>query len=224
MKSFIVHRAISLRAGPHPRALSLGGAPSARFPPAGHPNAAAASGTPAPRSGRGRFTSETGTTLIETSVAAAILLVVMAGLLSMASFATSITENQGHLAARTTEYAQDKMEQLLALAYGDAVSDTTFFPAAAAGGTGLTVGGSSDPSAPVTGYVDYLDQSGNLLCSVAAPCTSTPKTGWFYKRVWQISSPSTNLKQVTVTAIVATSVAKAIQPRSTVVALKTSPF
>ena len=29
------------------------------------------------------------------------------------------TENQGHLAARTTEYAQDKMEQLLVLAYGD---------------------------------------------------------------------------------------------------------
>src|SRR5437867_1216706 len=41
-------------AGPHPRSLSLGGAASPRFPPAGHPNAGAALGTPAPRSGRGR--------------------------------------------------------------------------------------------------------------------------------------------------------------------------
>jgi beta-lactamase regulating signal transducer with metallopeptidase domain len=42
-------------AGPHPRSLSLGGASSTRFPPAGHPNAAAALGAPAPRSGRRRF-------------------------------------------------------------------------------------------------------------------------------------------------------------------------
>src|SRR5262245_30952235 len=176
------------------------------------------------RSALRQVQDDAGSMLIETLVACTILIIVMAGVMSIGVVSMTTTENQGHLAARTTEYAQDKMEQLLALAYGDAVSDTTFFPAAAAGGTGLTVGGSSDPSAPVTGYVDYLDQSGNLLCSVAAPCTSTPKTGWFYERVWQISSPSTNLKQVTVTAIVATSVAKAIKPRSTVVALKTSPF
>ncbi len=43
-----------MRVGPHPHALSLGGAASPRFPPAGHPNAAAALGTPAPRSGRRR--------------------------------------------------------------------------------------------------------------------------------------------------------------------------
>src|SRR5215467_2472138 len=58
---------------------------------------------------RSIVTSERGTTLVETAIALAILLVVMAGLLSMAAFATSLTENQGHLAARTTEYAQDKM-------------------------------------------------------------------------------------------------------------------
>ena len=57
-----------------------------------------------------------------------MLLVALVGLLSMASLATAITENQGHLGARTTEYAQDKMEQLLELTYGDAQSDTTVFP------------------------------------------------------------------------------------------------
>jgi len=39
----------------------------------------------------------------------------------MALFAVSMvtTENQGHLQARASEYAQDKMEQLLSLAYTD---------------------------------------------------------------------------------------------------------
>ena len=44
------------------------------------------------------------------------LMTIMAlGLLPLGVIATTTTENQGHLAARTTEYAQDKLEQLLAL-------------------------------------------------------------------------------------------------------------
>ena len=65
--------------------------------------------------------SERGTTLIETVIATSLLLVVTIGLLSMAAIATVYTENHGHLEARTTEYAQDKMEQLLALVYTDQV-------------------------------------------------------------------------------------------------------
>src|SRR5258708_9160070 len=80
------------------------------------------------RAARQALTSEQGTTLIETAIATAILLVVMAGLMGMAALASSITENQGHLSARTTEYAGDKMEQLLELTYGDAQSNTTVFP------------------------------------------------------------------------------------------------
>jgi hypothetical protein len=166
------------------------------------------------------LTSERGTTLIETAIALGILFVVMAGLLSMAALATSLTENQGHLGARTSEYAQDKMEQLLALTYGDATSNTAVFPAPVTGGTGLAVGGSSNPAVVVTGYVDWLDVNGNLLASVG----TTAPTGWYYKRVWQISSPSTDLKQVTVTTIVKSSIAHAILARSTVAALKTLPF
>ena len=172
------------------------------------------------RRARERVRSEAGSSLVEAVVATMILLVTMGGLLGLGGTAAQTTENQGHLAARTTEYAQDKMEQLLALAYGDTASNTTVFPATNAGGTGLAVGGSSDPSAPAADYVDYLDQNGNLLVAVgvAAPA------GWFYKRVWEISSPSVNLKQITVTAIVARSVAGAVLPKSTVAALKTSPF
>ena len=169
-----------------------------------------------------RLRGEAGTTLIETAIASAILVVVMAGLMGMAALATSITENQGHLMARTTEYAVDKMEQLLELTYGDAQSNTTVFPTVNSGGTGFAEGGSSNPSAPVNGYIDYLDQNGNVLCTVNDPCGTTPPSSWFYKRVWQVSVESTNLKQVTVTSIVRSSVGRAKLPQSTVSAYKTN--
>lgn len=167
-----------------------------------------------------RLRSETGLSLIETAVALSLQMVLLAGLLGVGSVATVITENQGHLAARTTEYAQDKMEQLLALTYGDATSNTAVFPVTAAGGTGLAIGGSSNPASPAAGYVDYLDQNGNLLAAVG----TTAPAGWYYKRVWQISLPAANLKQITVTATVAWSVGKSIIPQSTVTSLKSSPF
>ena len=166
-------------------------------------------------------TSEAGLILVETLVATAVLLVVAVGVMSLAAVAVSTTEDQGHLVARTTEYAQDKMEQLMALAYGDVTSNTAVFPTSNSGGTGLAVGGSSNPNAPVAGYVDYLDPNGNLLAGTGAP------RGWFYKRAWQISTPAgtTNIKQITVTTIVAVSVgARGQLPQSTVICLKTLPF
>jgi hypothetical protein len=168
-----------------------------------------------------RLKSETGTSLIEVTVASAILIVVMAGLMGMASVATSITENQGHLGARTTEYSVDKMEQLLELTYGDVQSNTTVFPSVNNGGSGLAVGGNSDPATPVVNYADYLDQSGNVLCTAGTPCTATPPATWFYKRVWQVSIPSANLKQITATTIVRAGFARAQLSRSTVSAYKT---
>jgi pilin/secretion family protein with methylation motif len=166
-----------------------------------------------------RWRSEAGVTLIETTIAAAILLVGMLGLLSMGALATVLTENHGHLEARTTEYAQDKMEQLLALAYTDAASNTVVFPAAAAGGTGLAVGGSTDTSAPVNGYVDWLGTDGGLLGG-----GTTAPTGWQFQRVWQITTPSTGIKQITVVSRVRVSVGNALTPKSTVVAIKSSQF
>jgi Flp pilus assembly protein TadG len=178
---------------------------------------------------RHRFSDESGTTLIETMIACGILAVGVAGLMGLSSMAMSVTENQGHLSARTTEYAVDKMEQLLELTYGDAQSNTTFFPSINSTGTGLggnlavgTSAGSADAAAPVVGYADYLDSSGNVLCTALSPCTATPPPSWYYKRVWQISVPSDNLKQITVTAIVRTSVARAMISQSTVSAFKTN--
>jgi hypothetical protein len=173
---------------------------------------------------RQALTSDQGTTLIETAIATAILLVVMAGLMGMAALASSITENQGHLSAHTTEYAGDKMEQLLELTFGDAQSNTTVFPSVDTGGTGLALGGSSNVATPAVGYADYLDASGNVLCTVATPCTATPPAKWYYKRVWQVAyaTGSTTLKKITVTATVKTSVANALISKSTVAAYKTN--
>jgi hypothetical protein len=171
---------------------------------------------------------EEGTSILEVVIASAILVTLMAGLMSLVGLAISTTENQGHLAARTTEYAQDKMEQLLALTYNDTTSDTRVFPAANSGGSGLLVGGSSDPNAPVALYVDYLEENGDLCVAgnaeCGAPVGTTAPTGWFYKRVWQITQVSTDLKQVTVTATIARGFGGAMKATSTLTVLKSRPF
>ncbi len=179
---------------------------------------------------------ESGMSLLETMIALTVLVLVSVGIMSMAAIAIKTTENQGHLQSRAAEYAQDKMEQLLSLAYGDGDppatygTDTTQFPACppptCTTGTGLAVGGSSDPSNPVStpgsGYVDYLDTSGN---------PSSASQNWFYIRVWQIDKPTgtTNLKRITVTAQVRNTIGgtqsgAGALPSATVVSLKTSPF
>jgi prepilin-type N-terminal cleavage/methylation domain-containing protein len=176
--------------------------------------------------------AQAGMTLLETMIALAILLVVAAGVMGLAGVAVSTTETQGHLAARTAEYAQDKMEQLLALKFCDGTTDTTVFPAVVNNtGTGLagctnptaqtptaSAGGGLSTTAPTTGYVDYLDASGNLVASTAS---------WEYVRVWQITVPagSVGLKQITVLAKANHAVGgSAVVPQATVAALKTFPF
>ena len=164
--------------------------------------------TPQPRGD-----SERGLSIVECVFAISLMTVLALGLMPLGVIATLTTENQGHLAARTTEYAQDKLEQLLSLSFGDASTDTRVFPAADAGGSGLAAGGSSDPAAPADQYVDYLDVDGTLVPSagVAEP------NGWFYKRVWSITNVSNSLKELTVTAIVKNSIGGTGQvPQSTV--------
>ena len=148
-----------------------------------------------------------------------IMAVLAAGLMSMAAIALTQSENQGHLAARTAEYAQDKMEQLLVLSYGDTTSDTRVFPATNSGGTGLALGGSDDPNAPAAGYVDYLDARGNLL-----PSTGGAPAGWFYVRAWKIVTITPSLREVRVTTTVARSIGRQKRPTATLVTLKTFPF
>jgi hypothetical protein len=160
-----------------------------------------------------RHDSERGLSIVECVFAISLMTVLALGLMPLGVIATLTTENQGHLAARTTEYAQDKLEQLLSLSFGDASTDTRVFPAADAGGSGLAAGGSSDPAAPADQYVDYLDVDGTLVPSAGG----VEPNGWFYKRVWSITDLSNSLKELTVTAIVKNSIGGTGQvPQSTV--------
>ena len=184
-----------------------------------------------PKRFRGRR-SEAGMTLIETMIALAILLIVASGLMGLAVVATVTTENQGHLATRTAEYAQDKMEQLMSLKFGDETSDTISVNCVLylvntdcdSGAAGLAVGGSLDFAAPVDDYVDYLDAQGNTLGGGAVP-----PADWFFMRVWNVTNPGGDilLKQITVSCMtryqVGTMESGALLA-STVTSLKTSPF
>jgi len=165
--------------------------------------------------------NEKGFSLIESMFAITLLTIVALGILPLGMLASATTENQGHLVARATEYAQDKLEQLLALTFPDTTSDTRVFPAADTGGSGLTVGGSSNPDAPVALYVDYLDVHGSLLAAV----DTTPPASWYYTRVWQVEAEGAELKKVTVTTTLKSAVGGIGRiPRATVSAMKTFPF
>ncbi|OFV95813.1 MAG: hypothetical protein A3H94_07025 [Acidobacteria bacterium RIFCSPLOWO2_02_FULL_60_20] len=173
-------------------------------------------------------------TLIETIIALAILFIVAAGLMGLGVVATVTTENQGHLATRTAEYAQDKMEQLLSLKYGDDTSDTIsaacvlyLVDDACNTAAGLLPGGDLDFDSPDDDYVDYLDREGNPLGGGAvAPA------GWVYMRVWRIDDNATdgtlpaNLKRITVACKTSSTVTMQSGDRlsATLTSLKTFPF
>jgi Tfp pilus assembly protein PilV len=140
-----------------------------------------------------------GITLVETMIACVVLLVGFVGTMSLFSVAVVRNSTKGEIGTLVTEYAQDKMEQMMALSYSDATSNTTVYPSQATGGTGLggvmagnqTIG-SVDSSAPAAGYVDYLDRSGDLL---------TSSTGAYFIRQWSITTNAAgNLKTITVLA------------------------
>ena len=108
--------------------------------------------------------ADAGFSLIETMGALTLLLIVLSGLIGMDAVATRMTENYGHLSARTAEYAQDKMEQLLAsrLRRHD-VGHAPFSPPRPPAGRAWPRAAQPIPSSPTTGYVDYLDANGNLV-------------------------------------------------------------
>jgi hypothetical protein len=183
-----------------------------------------------------RMHGEHGTTILEVMVASALLVVLMAGLMGMSSLAISTTENQGHLGARATEYAQDKMEQLLALDYSNTITDTRTVPVGTCTSAplcGLSPGGSYNVDNPAAMYVDYLDVNGNLCGTPGAGCgppSNTPPDGWFYERAWQIDDSTTDatlptgLKRITVAAATSRGFGGGTRATSYLAVLKSSPF
>ena len=136
----------------------------------------------------GKLRDESGITLVESLIAILILLV---GLLTMAQvlvFSVVASKTHGRDAGKATAAAQEKMEELVGLRFSDTATDVTVSPAASAGGTGLTAGGSLYPSDPVQGYSDHLTVAGGRTTADDAA----------YTRQWQISDNSATLKTIAV--------------------------
>jgi type II secretory pathway pseudopilin PulG len=133
--------------------------------------------------------SQAGFSLVEAIVATGLMAGALASLGQM--FAISIANN---VAARAGTYAtvlaEQKMEQLRGLTWGfdilglpisDSSTNTARPVEAATGGTGLAPSPSNTLTANVDGYVDYIDQFGNII---GGGTTVPPKT--MFIRRWSV--------------------------------------
>jgi prepilin-type N-terminal cleavage/methylation domain-containing protein len=170
-----------------------------------------------------RAKNPAGFSLIEVMIAMAMLLIALGGLLTMFSVAVGSNANQGDSATRVTEYAQDKMEQLLALSFADGTTNTTsaVIPPVGLGrglGGNMAAGqtaGSTASGSLTSGYYDYIAGSGALLGTTAA--------GALYIRQWSISTSapgSVTLKVITVTVRALKTLGPGSAPTTTLVSYK----
>ena len=91
---------------------------------------------------------ERGMSLLETLVAASVMLIGITGVMALFMVVAATNMGQGTQATRCTEYAQDKMEQLMALNWENTCSNTTVIPVVGTGGMGLTDWWQHQPQQP----------------------------------------------------------------------------
>jgi type II secretory pathway pseudopilin PulG len=153
-----------------------------------------------------------GFSLLEAIVASGLMAGALAALGQM--FAISVANNRS---TRATSYctvlAQQKMEQLRGLTWGFdtaglPISDTTSNTAAPvempAGGTGLSQSPVGTLTSNTDGWVDYLDQSGNVLGG-----GTTLPPGTVYIRRWAVDPlPSSPADTIVIGVFVTTRVGR----------------
>lgn len=159
--------------------------------------------------------ASSGVTLIETMVAVVVALIGVFSLGTVIFVASATDKNQGSEATRATVYAQDKIENLLALNFNQCTQSSSSQPAAcnttgisATSWTqGLLAGGAISPVSPScsssgvnVGYQDFLTSSGSQFLGTSCASVTGPIA---YVRQWQIVdltpfSGGPNLKQITV--------------------------
>ena len=175
-------------------------------------------------------TRESGISLIETMIATVLIMVGLMAVLGL--FAASMAYNQAHgdLASRATTYGQTKMEELLALQFADATTNTTVWPYTTTGtgnkglcgnlATNATCGG-LNPASPVADYVDYLDYQGTRVGATEVDANGQLRQ--FYIRQWLIQGTTTNLKTVTVRTTARRTSGSAPAPFVVLVGFKSRP-
>jgi type II secretory pathway pseudopilin PulG len=153
------------------------------------------------------FSNQRGFSLVETMFATGILATAVVGLAQMFSIAVSNNHD-----ARTGSYAvtlaEQKMEQLRGLTYGfdavglpltDLTTDTTQPTETPNGGKGLTISPAGTLVANTDGYVDYIDQFGNILGGGQSVRSKT-----VYIRRWSIDPLPTNPNNTIVIQVMVT--------------------
>jgi type II secretory pathway pseudopilin PulG len=151
--------------------------------------------------------SESGFSIVETIFATGILATAVVALAQM--FTISVQNNlNAKTGSFTTALAEQKMEQLRGLTYGfdtiglpltDTSTDTTLATESPNGGKGLTPSPPGTLVANVDGYVDYIDQWGNVLGGGTAPRART-----VYIRRWSIEPLPTNPNNTIVIQVLVT--------------------
>jgi Tfp pilus assembly protein PilV len=145
--------------------------------------------------------TDRGASLVEAMIAILVAFIAMAGI-GMAVFRASVTnKNQGTEQARLTVLAQEKMEELMRLSYGDVSTNTTLVTDSG-WAVGLSAGGGTNmlpdvnPSSECTsitaeGYVDFLDGNGtaiqNSCVNAMTVGSTTSNVPYAYQRRWQIA-------------------------------------
>ena len=155
----------------------------------------------------GRLRAEAGFSLVEVIVATGILATALVSLAQL--FAISTATN---LAARNSGtamiYAEQKVEQLRGLSYTldaaglpvtDSTTDTSVYPPAATGGTGLSPSTDNTIQSNTDGYVDYLDHIGRSL----GGGETIPDNTAFIRR-WSVEPLPTNPNNVIIIQVLVT--------------------
>jgi type II secretory pathway pseudopilin PulG len=144
---------------------------------------------------KSRFSNESGFSLAEVMIATGIMTAALMSLAQLFAIAVSSNTSARH-ATFSTVLAQQKMEQLRALAWGfdevglpisDTSTNTAVQPEAPIGGTGLLPSPSDALLANTDGYVDFVDVGGNILGSDAEARGKA-----MYFRRWSVEPLPTN--------------------------------
>lgn len=149
--------------------------------------------------------SPAGCSLLEVVIATGIMAVVLAALGQM--FAISVANNtSARSGSYATVLAEQKMEQLRGLTWGfdtlglpvtDSTTNTAAPVETPAGGTGLSPSPRGTLTSNTPGYVDYVDQFGNILGGGAAM-----PAGAAYVRRWSIEPLPTSLNTLVLHVLV----------------------
>jgi len=154
----------------------------------------------------------TGFSLVEAVVASGLMAGALAALGQM--FAISVANNRtARAGSYATVLAQQKMEQLRALTWGfdalglpasDTTSDTAPSVETGSGGTGLSASPPGTLASNTDGWVDYVDDSGNVLGG-----GSSLLPGAVYVRRWAVEPlPSNPADTIVIQVFVTTRVGR----------------